>query len=317
MTSTSKNSPQNPPIAADTSTHKSLNKPQDLHQLQPRDRKNPTIWDTLYLDRAIPVDPLSKTYMIRDLQSWTRNYLLIPIKLVANISLGLIMTLKRLLPFQFRAYGFMHQSAAFFLRHFVRPEACYLIVRHLNIGSNIINFLIDNGPDRSLPRADLYPQNVDDLVHNAFWEHDLILYNFVIDYHEAQAANPYWLEDLQERGISYESIQPLELDIRNFRRGFCKILDLESAIELFKVFYSLCLTSDEFARAVISLQFDENFALYISKVTGDYNWNHIVTNRHPMAPNSPFAAARDLFIHGMINEYLYHYLELQKQSQYL
>lgn len=312
MTST-----KNSPLATENTSPESINKPQDLHQLQPRDRDNPTIWDTLYLDKAIPVDPLSKTYMIRDLQSWTRNYLLIPIKLVANISLGLIMTLKRLLPFQFRAYGFMHQSAAFFLKHFVRPEACYLIVRHLNIGSNIINFLIDNGPDRSLPRADLYPQNVDDLVHNAFWEHDLILYNFVMDYHEAQAANPHWLEDIRERGISYESIQPLDLDIRNFRRGFCKILDLESAIELFKVFYSLCLTSDEFARAVISLQFDENFALYISKVTGDYNWNHIVTNRHPMAPNSPFAAARDLFIHGMINEYLYHYLELKKQAQYL
>ncbi len=309
MASTSKNSHR----ATDSSTPEFLNKPQDLHQIQPRDRANPTIWDTLYLDKAIPVDPLSKTYMIRDLQSWTRNYLLIPIKLVANISLGLIMTIKRLLPFQFRAYGFMHKSAAFFLKHFVRPEACYLIVRHLNIGSNIINFLIDNGPDRFMPRADLYPQNVDDLVHNAFWEHDLILYNFVIDYHEAQAANPSWLKDLQERGISYESIQPINLDLKNFQQGFCKILDLESAIELFKVFYSLCLTSNEFARAVISLQFDENFALYISKVTGDYNWNHIVTNRHPMAPNSPFAAARDLFIHGMINEYLYYYLELQKK----
>ena len=295
--------------------HKNLNKSETLYQLQPRDRANPTIWDTLYLDRAIPVDPLSKIYMIRDLQSWTRNYLLIPIKIMANICLGLIMTLKRLLPFQFHAYSLMHNSAAFFLKHFVRPEACYLIVRHLNIGSNIINFLIDNGPDRSLPRASLYPQNVDDLADNAFWEHDLILYNFVMDYHEAQATNPHWLEDLRERGISYESIQPLGLDIKNFQQGFCKILDLESAIELFKVFYSLCLTSDEFARAVISLQFDENFALYVSKVTGDYDWNHIVSNRHPMAPNSPFAAARDLFIHGMINEYLYHYLELQKQAQ--
>jgi len=295
--------------------NKNLNSSRNLYQLQSRNRANPTIWDTLYLDRAIPVDPLSKIYMIRDLQSWTRNYLLIPIKIVANVALGTIMTLKRLLPFQFHAYDLMHNSAAFFLKHFVRPEACYLIVRHLNIGSNVINFLIDNGPDRSIPRANLYPQNVDDLADNAFWEHDLILYNFVMDYHEAQAANPHWLEDLRERGINYASIQPLGLDIKNFQQGFWKILDLESAIELFKVFYSLCLTSDEFARAVISLQFDENFALYVSKVTGDYDWNHIVSNRHPMAPNSPFAAARDLFIHGMINEYLYHYLELQKQAR--
>ncbi len=285
-----------------------------LHQLQPRDRHNPNLWDALYLDQAIPVDPLAKTYMLRDLQKWTRSYLLIPIKLLANLSLAVIMTVKRLLPFQFHAYALMHRSAVFFLKHFVSPEACYLIVRHLNLGSNIVNFLIDNGPDPQIPRAALYPKTVDDLADNAFWEHDLILYNFVFDYHEAQAANPNWLETVQQRGISYASVRPVDLDLADFQQGFCKFLDLESAIELFKVFYSLCLTSDEFARAVVSLQFDENFGLYISKVTGDYNWNHVVTNRHPLAPASPFAAARDLFMHGIVTEYLHYYLELRQAA---
>jgi hypothetical protein len=275
-------------------------------------RRNPNTWHVLYLDQAIPVDPVAKQYMIRDLQNWTRNYLLIPIKGIANLSLAAIMTLKRLLPFQFNAYGIMHKSATFFLKHFVSPEACYLIVRHLNLGSNIVNFLIDNGPDPNIEKANLYPRTVDDLAADAFLEHDLILYNFVCDYHQAEQANPHWVEIVKQRGLDFSSIQPVEVKIDfNKRRGL-QILDLESAIELFKVFYSLCLTSDEFERAVLSLQFDENFGLYFTKITGDSSWNHVITNRHPLAPNSPFQAARNLMLHGIITEYLHRYLELKR-----
>lgn len=275
------------------------------------DRHNPSIWDALFWDSSIPVDPVAKAYMIRDLQNWSRNSLLIPIQLFANVMLALIMVVKRLLPFQFHAYGLMHRSAAWFLNTFVTPEANYLIVRHLNLGSNIVNFLIDNGPDLAIARSTLYPRTVNDLADNAFLEHDLILYNFVLDYSAAQVQNPDWLEDVHRRGLDYSSIRPVDLDIDVSNRKWTQILDLESAIELFKVFYSLCLTSDEFFRAVVSLQFDENFGIYVSTVTGDYNWNHVITNRHPLAPNSPFAAARNLMLHGIITEYLYHYLELR------
>ena len=280
---------------------------------KPRDRRNPNAWNTLYLDQAIPVDSVAKAYMIRDLQNWTRNYLLIPIKLLANVLLALIMTVKRLLPFQFSAYTLMHRSAAFFLNNFVSPEACYLIVRHICIGSNIVNFLIDNGPDPTLEKSQLYPHTVDDLANDAFLEHDLILYNFVLDYNEAQQRNPHWLEEVKQRGLNYDSIKSVKVEVNFEQRRWMRILDLESAIELFKVFYSLCLTSDEFARAVLSLQFDENFGLYCSAITGDFNWNHVITNRHPLAPNSPFQAARDLMLHGIITEYLHRYLEIRKE----
>ncbi len=277
-----------------------------------RDRSNPNAWEALYLDQAIPLDMTAKAYMIKDLQSWSRNYLLIPIKIIANISLAIIMTIKRILPFQFSAYKLMHHSAAFFLKHFASPEACYLIVRHICLGSNIVNFLIDNSADRQIPKSTLYPETVDDLAENAFLEHDLILFNFVLDYNEAQQKNPNWLQDVHAQGLNYESIQPVNIDVDVSKRGWFQILDLESAIELFKIFYALCLTSEEFARAVLSLQFDENFGCYVSAIAQDYNWNHVIANRHPLAPNSPFNAARDLFLHGIITEALHRYLELRK-----
>ena len=282
---------------------------------KPYNRRDPSVWDVLFCDRSIPVDLVAKAYMMRDLQNWTRNYLLIPIKVIANLLLALIMTVKRLLPFQFRAYTLMHKSAAFFLNNFVSPEACYLIVRHIGVGSNIVNFLIDNGPDPQIEKSQLYPRTVSDLAENAFLEHDLILYNFVWDYNQAMLTNPNWLQNVKKRGINYDSIQPVEVAIDFDKRRWLRILDLESAIELFKVFYSLCLTSDEFARAVMSLQLDENFGLYVSEITGNCDWNHVIVNRHPLAPNSPFNAARDLFLHGIISEYLYRYLELQKEMK--
>lgn len=285
-----------------------------LYQPRPYNRLDPDGWDVLYLDQAIPLDAVAKAHMVNDLRSFSRAYLLAPIRLIANVLLGLILIVKRLVPFEFKAYGLMHRSAAWFLDTWVQPEACYLIVRHLGLGSNIVNFLIDNGPDAAIQRSSLYPQTVADLANNAFLEHDLILYNFVYDYHQAQARNPGWTAQVQQRGLRFDSLRSVQPTI-DFSRRWHRVLDLESAIELFKVFYSLCLTTKEFERAVLSLQFDENFGCYISALTSDHRWNHIIPNRHPLAPNSPFNAARDLLLHGLTTEYLHRYLELAALQQ--
>ena len=279
------------------------------------DRRDPSVWDAMYLDGAIPIDPLVKSYMVKDLQSRSRVYLLLPIKLIANFVLAIVMTVKRLLPFQFRSYRLMHQIAVWFLNTFTTPEANYLIVRHIAIGSNIVKFLIDNGPDPAIARPQLYPRTVEDLIEDAFIEHDLALYNFVLDYNKAERQNPDWLSQVQARGLDYSSVQPVEIDIDVNKRGWLQVLDLESALESFKICYSFFATSNDFERAVLSLQFDESFALYFSKVTGNYDWNHIIANRYPLAPENSFSAARNLLLHGLTAEYLHRYLVLQAARQ--
>jgi len=62
---------------------------------------------------------------------------------------------------------------------------------------------------------------------------------------------------------------------------------------------------------VLSLQFDESFGLYVNELIGENHWNHLITNRHPRAPNNHFAASRNLMLHGIVTEYLHRYLELQ------
>jgi hypothetical protein len=274
---------------------------------KPRDRRNPDVWDALYADQEIPIDSHAKAFMIQDLQNWTRHYLLVPIKMMANLLLAMILTIKHLLPWQFSSYGLMHRLATWFLNTFVTPEACYLIVRHFSLESNIINFLIDNGPDITLEKSTLYPVTVTDLAENLLMEHDFVFYNFILDYANSKQDNQTWLTAVQTRGINYASLQSIEVNIEGSRNGV-RCLDLESTLELFKIIYAVCLTPAEFERAAISLAMDENIAIYINILFNNLIPSHLIFNRHPLAPKSLFSAARCLLLHGLFVEYLHHYL---------
>ncbi|MGG6263199.1 DUF6999 family protein [Leptolyngbya sp. AN03gr2] len=283
------------------------------------DRQNPNTWDILYLDQSVTLDPQAKAFTIQDLQNWTRRYLLIPIKIIANLLLGVILLVKQLLPFQFNQYEWMHRVAVWFINTFVSPEASFLIVRHFGLESNILNFLIDNSPDPNLEKSDLYPRTVDDLVDQAFLKHDLNLYNFIFDYATAKQRDPDWVRRVNAqqaeepaRTVVYNSIQPVEVTI-DFSPRRLRVLDLESTLELFKIIYSFCFTPDEFERALYSLPLDEALCRYVSTVVREPYLIELVGNRYPLIPKSPFDAARNLILHGFFVECLHSYLEQQKQ----
>ncbi len=279
-------------------------------------RRNPDAWQVLAIDTALPIDPTVKACLIRDMQSWSQTYLLWPTRIFSTCLMALTVVIKRLLPFPITSDRAMHVLAVWFLNTFVTPEACYLIVRHFGIGSNILNFLTDNGPDPLMEKSALFPKTIKDLGDNAFMQHDLNLYNFVYDFHRAEERNPNWLAQVQQQGICFDSVQPVEVNINLRRRGWLRFLDLETTLELIKLVYAVFLTPQEFKRAVLSLQLDENIGLYVSKLTNDYRWNHVIYNRHPLAPNSPLHAGKALLMHGIMTEHLYRYLELAKlQSQ--
>lgn len=281
----------------------------------PHNRQDPNHWDLALIDQALPMDPIVKACLVKDKQTWSRIYLLPLIQVIANGLLFIVLMIKQIMPVQFHFYGSMHQIAGWFLKTWVTPEGAYFVLRHINIGSNVINFLIDNGPDINIQKSDLYPKNIDALTKDhVFMKHDFNLYNFIYDYHQAENLNPDWIQEIQQRGIRFDSIisPPIEVDFS--QRKWTQFLDMQSTVELFKVIYCFCLTRNEFERAMISLQFDESFGLYFSKIMNDYRWNHVITNRHPLIPNSPFAAGRNVFLHAIVTEYLHRYLEIQKMQ---
>lgn len=280
-----------------------------------RNREDPNHWDALFLDTSIPVDPVAKACMIKDLRNPTRRYLLGPVRVFCNVVLALLLTVKRLVPLELSFYGAMHRVLYFLLKTFVTPEANYLLLRHFWVESNIENFVLDNGPDPSVPRLELFPRRMEELLHNAFNQHDWNLYNCILDYSEARHRHPGWLQGKRERPPRYDSIRTPVVELDLSRRGPFQLLDMETAFEVLKMIYPPFLSNREVDRAVLSLQFDENLLAYVAEVTGDDTWRYLATNRLPLAPVSYFQGSRRLFEHFLVLEVVHHTLVLRKQEQ--
>jgi len=70
------------------------------------------------------------------------------------------------------------------MRNFLSPEANYLIFRHFHIGSQVLKFLADNA-GAEITSHPLKPHTIDDFRNNTYVQHDLNIYNFVIQVNTA------------------------------------------------------------------------------------------------------------------------------------
>jgi Family of unknown function (DUF6999) len=146
-----------------------------------RDRTNPSIWDALAADPTLQLDRRAIELLAHDQGRWTRRYLLLPASIASRVLVALICLLKRLLPFQFSAHAAMDRLCLWFLRRFVSPEAVELLVRHFIVETNLLNVIAANvGPD-DIPRVELLPTSLAELGNGAVIEHDLNVYNLVLD----------------------------------------------------------------------------------------------------------------------------------------
>lgn len=271
------------------------------------DRRDPSLWMVAANDDALPADALSKRLWLRNLQNPTRYYVLPVIKVVTGVLMFFCVVFKRLCPLKFHAYGLLHEIIYFFMKHFVTSEANWLILRHLNVESNLLNFVIANSPYPHAPRAESYPQTVADVRNNALLDHDLNLYNGIAD-------TSGWPEEFNAgRPIDYGAMRPIEIKVQTREKRWTQFLDMESAIELVKLGYCLLHTEQEFERAVNSFQFDITLAIRVAQITGDPSLNHMVDNPYALYPVGPFGLARRLVLHALFCEYLH--ASIEKKSR--
>ncbi len=267
------------------------------------DRNDPPLWEIAGADDALPLDPTARRYWLKNLHNPTRLYLLPLLRLTTGPLMWLCLLVKRVLPFQFHAYGLLHRIIYFFMKYFVTPEANWLIVRHLGVESNILNFIIANSPYPHAPQAQTYPRTIADIRHNALLDHDLNLYNAVAD-------TSGWPEDWNRgRPVDYSPLRPLQIKVNSERKRWTQFLDMESAIELVKLGYCLLHTEREFERAVNSFQFDATLAERVARITGDRRLVHLVENPYTLYPAGAGGLARRLVLHALFCEYLHASLE--------
>ena len=284
----------------------------DIFKTETHDNRDPNPWLALYLDNSIPINDTTKRALMQDNDSKSARYLQPLLVFWSKITMFFIHVLKFFFPKLFNSSRVLHIILAWGLKHFVSPNANLLIFRHFHVGSEILQFIAGNIKGVNVKTSPLKPKDFEDVKDDLFLNHDLNLFNFVINLNK----------ELKQKGVAIGYVEKLnttmisedQFDHIKFPDRWTNILDLRSAIELFTPFYQLFLTANDFVRASNSLQLDETIAIYVSQILGTPGHLGLVNNKHPMVPRTTYSAAYNLVLHGLAAETLHEILVTIKKK---
>ena len=277
-------------------------------------KRDPNPWVALYLDTSVPLHENAKANFLLDVSSRSRQFFFpLLVRPFCRLTICLFKIFKTFIPNAIHSSWLLHHSIYQGIRWFVSPHANYLIMRHFHIGSELLDFVARNTKGVDMELHPLRPETLKDLRDNVFLQHDLNIYNFIINLNR----------QLNEQGLDLEPIDPLdysgitdgEFGFEEMPNGLFNFIDLESAIEIYTPMYQLLLTDSDFWRACNSLQLDETIALYTTTLIDDHKFLGLVNNRHPIVPESTLGAGHRLMLHGLAAELLHAYLVRQKRAQ--
>lgn len=282
----------------------------DLANYDPRD---PDPWLALYLDQGLPIAPEAKIALLKGNRSWSRRWLF-PIMRPAVFAFFVLVKIARgISPHHPNLNGTLHRLIHWGLRTFCTPEANTLILRHFHVGTELLAFIKANAGPVEIDTVPLRPRTLKDLEDNVFLQHDLNVFNFIIQLNASLRAQGRDLVPVDKPDFSMISDKPFEL--APLPRGRLNFADAQTAIEVYTPLYALLLPRADFVRAAQSLQLDETVAIYIGKILGtDYHMS-FVKNGHPLVPLSTLQAGYRLMMHGLDCEAFHGWLRLLKHRQ--
>ncbi|HEV7226650.1 MAG TPA: hypothetical protein VGN42_28340 [Pirellulales bacterium] len=290
----------------------STNPIEEINRLK-HDPRDPSPWLALYLDASVPFHEKAKASILLDVSSRSRQFLLPLIRPLCRLTICLFKILKTFIPNAISSSWLLHHSIYLGLKWFVSPHANYLVVRHFHIGTELLEFVASNAKGVDMKLTGLRPNSLHDLVNDVFLQHDLNIYNFIIEINRQLKRQERDLEPVDE--LDYGCITDGDFPIGEMPRGWLNFLDLQSAIEIYTPMYQLLLTDSDFWRAANSLQLDETIALYATTLINDPKFLGLVNNRHPIVPDSVLGTGRRLMLHGLAVELLHAHLVKQKRGQ--
>ena len=282
----------------------------DLDRYDPRD---PDPWLALYLDQGMPLAPEAKLALLKGNRTWSRRWLFPIIRPAVFAFFILVKIARGVSPHRPNLNGALHRLIHWGLRTFATPEANTLILRHFHIGTELLAFIKANAGPVEVATVPLRPRDLKALEDNVFLQHDLNIFNFIIQLNAALRAQGRDLAPVEAPDFSAITDGPIELAPLPRRR--LNFIDVQTAIEVYTPLYALLLPRADFVRAAQSLQLDETIAIYIGKILGtDYHMSFI-KNGHPLVPLSTLQAGYRLMMHGLDCEALHGWLVLLKRRQ--
>jgi hypothetical protein len=277
------------------------------------DPADPDPWLALDLDRSLPIDDGAKRALLMGNRSLVRRWFF-PLWRPLVFAFFLVVRLLRLVsPLWPNLNKTLHRLIHWGLRAFCSPEANTLILRHFHIGTEIIAFIRANaGPGIVAETVPLRPRTLKDLEDNAFLQHDLNVFNFIIRLNLELAGQGRDLQPLDRPDFSMISD---DFDLEPLPHGPLNVVDVQTAVETYTPLYALLLPHRDFVRAAGSLQLDEVIAVYVAKILGTPYHLAFIKNGHPLVPLSTLQAGYRLMMHGLDCEGLHGWLRLLKHRQ--
>lgn len=277
------------------------------------DPTDPDPWLALFLDQSVPMDDDAKAAMLRGMRRRSRRILLPFVRPLAGLALIVIGAIRAISPNKLHSSPILHWLIYWGLKYLVGPESNYLILRHFHIGTEILKFIGDNVPGAKIETVPLRPTALKDLVDNVFLQHDLNIFNFVIQLNEFLRT--------EERGLcppeklNFDAVTDGPFPIEPMPENAFNFIDIQSAVISYTPMYQLFLTDNDFWRASNSLQLDETIGIYVSQLLGRPEHVALVNNGHPIIPVITLNAGFRLMLHGLAAEQLHYQLRLAKRRQ--
>lgn len=262
-------------------------------------------------DNSLPIENEAMELWLKDLDNPFRWIVRPLLQFIFSVLLHITWFLKRL-PFpQFSHHLFLQKMICLFCKHFVSYEANLLILRHYATESNILNFMLENSGEAGLDPIKLYPHTIDDMMESSFVNHDEELFRLFSEMGPWQHRS----EPISITQRKWESWQPIVMSELKVERRWTQVVDFESAHALFMCLFCLLLTREQYRDAINGFNLDQSIAIRIGQVFGNPQLVEMAYNKYPQYLVGPWNLGQRFLMHGFFTEYLYAYLEAQRQSK--
>ena len=277
------------------------------------DPKDPNPWLALSLDQSLPIDAEAKAALLRGASSWSRRWMFNIIRPFVFLWFLVVKMLRGISPHHPNLNGTLHRTIHWGLKIFGSPDANFLILRHFHVGTELLAFIKANAGPVKIETVPLRPRTLKDLEANVFLQHDLNVFNFIIQLNKSLREQGRDLMPVDKPDFSMITEGPF--DVERTKKGWLNFADVQTAVEVYTPLYALLLPRADFIRASNSLQLDEPVAIYIGKILGsDYHLS-FVKNGHPLVALSTLQAGYRLMLHGLDCEALHGWLRVLKRRQ--
>src|SRR5262245_22379724 len=273
-----------------------------------RDRTNPTIGDVIRHDSTQPLSVEARELAARELARWSRRALLPVVRAVSLLAIAFIRFAKAVVPDvverRLRWHRGIDLLCVGFMRRFMSADAATLLSRHFAVETNLLAFIARNAaPPGAIVEPTLRPRTLAELGNHAVIDHDVNVYNLVVDVGVigADVRTP-------RSALDFSVLDVPAFDAERERRRILE-LDIETALYLMNIPFCLFTTRAEYERAVNSFQLDESVCAMLAGITGNATFRTWTPLKFPSYVSVGRDVPKELYFHACVCEYAHTHLE--------